>query len=673
MAQAGKWKDLVPAWPVQTVWWSAEQLRELEEYMRRAEASRRRGQWEDAVSQWEEALARLPDIPEPRRRQLQRHIRETLEQTARAALERPSPDGRVPAGTVSHGPSPDGRVPDGPGLDRSALDWSASDLRLARRCLERAARSTDDPGVFVPLGLLLHLTGKPAEALEWYDRLETADPAARGDFGRSLVYARRLAQLQLAVARRHGATAALTDLTETEAWRREGLHPLEVCAWRRLAALAALAAGDAGRALDRFPSPDHPDLPAAWALEGALVAALQGDWPRCLAYCRRAQREGASLTGEPHLYVFAAAWLSADDGRTQGDALAQDVPFPAASLRERAPRHLFTDDTQYRAWRRHFLRWQYRWWLYRARAALERGDDRALQQSLAAATRLLPKARLSRAIDAWRACAYGGSSVGPSAGSSAGPSARLSAGGSAPSKGLARGRDGRGVARDGLGADSPAFLRVAVWSAERYGTPADVVRELNRLLEREPGDPWGLARWKGWMMRLGQEAMAQGRWRQALLQFVSLLLRLPDDEDGWRWCGRLHAELGNAARARDCLSHAERLAKARSRGWGQRPMKAPRPAEGIAFSGSPSGPGRPDRSDDRSVGAPEGQHEVEYGLLRDLLYEVGDEPAAAVPPFAFSKRALLQAVWTSVRSADAYLEFLLKEWVRKAGSRDSAG
>src|SRR5690606_4944296 len=117
-----------------------------------------------------------------------------------------------------------------------------------------------------------------------------------------------------------------------------------------------------------------------------------------------------------------------------------------------------------------------------------------------------------------------------------------------------------------------AALRLSVWVSERFGTAAQAVGELNRLLERVPDDPWGLERWKRWMMRLGREAMAQGRLRQALMQFVSLLLRCPDDADAWRGCARVHAELGNADRAADCLAEAERLERlaarqSRLRGW----------------------------------------------------------------------------------------------------------
>ncbi|HLT57952.1 MAG TPA: hypothetical protein VKZ69_04170 [Limnochordales bacterium] len=605
MAQAGEgalnWQELVPSWPARAEWWNPERLRMLDEYMRRAEASRRRGHWEAAVGHWEEALRRLPDMPEPRRRQLVQHIQDALQAAARAAMDRAEPD------------------------------W-----RAARRHLERAARVAGDAGGCWLLGLVAHLAGEPAAALRWYERAAAARGAGAEVPG-PLAYGRRLARLQLAgpmgkaagaaagrPARKGGATAPPAgvplpalgpDPASLLEPGREGPagrgHPLAAAAWRRLAALSALAHGDGAEALARFPRPGDPGLPGAWALEGALLAAMAGDWSRCLAYYRCAQAQGAALTGEPHPYVFAAAWLRTDDGR--GDR----VPFPLAVLRERAPRHLFVDEAQYRALRRQFLRWQCRWWLARARAALERRDDQALRSSLTAAARLLPRARSARLLEAWLACAYG----------AAKPPKLVGHGLPVP--------------------ETPAARRLAVWVAERFGSPADAIGQLNRLLEEEPQDPWGLDRWKRWMLRLGQEALARGRWRQALLQFVSLLLRLPDDPDGWRWCGRVLEELGEAARAGDCLAQAQRLAGPARRG------RAPGPA---AAGGEASG-----------------EAEIEYGLLAALLDEAGREHAREAAPGAFSARALIRAVWASVRAGDAYLEFLVKEWVRRPGSAASPG
>jgi|GEM_PF-3091898 len=623
----------------------------LEEFLRRAEDCQRRGRWEEAVRHWEEALRRLPDMPEPRRRQVAGYIREALEEAARSALHHPSPD-----------------------------------FKAARRHLEHAARVAGNPDILVPLGWVVHLMGEPAVALRWYERA-----AAAGDAPRALAYARQLAELQVAVAgasalRRNGPERPFRGRAAQE-WTAPGWdaaplplkasapavgkdpapQPLETAAWRRLAALAALAAGDAAGALARFPDPGEPVLPGVWALEGALLAALSGDWAACLAYYRRAQRQGQILARDPHPYVFAAAWLCGDEGKGDG------VPFPATAIRERAPKQLFVDGAQYRAWRRQFLRWQYRWWLARARAALARRDDAALQESLAAATRLFPKERLSRALQAWLACAYGGARP---------PDAFL--------------EDGRGPGKD---PEPLAFVRLRVWMAERFAAPADVVRQLNRLLEEFPHDAWGLARWKRWMIQLGQEAMAQGRWRQALLQFVSLLLRLPEDEDGWRWCGRLHAELGNASRAADCLAQAERVG-----GRGRRALRSPA-AQGEA--GPDAAPGTPVSTSGQQLGAggqrvsavgqrvsvggqrvsAAGQpvpavgppvsagsrEDVEYGLLEELLTERGEDEAAAVLPCVFSPKALTKAVWDSVRQGDAYLEFLLNTWVRRADIEASTG
>ncbi|HEY8416884.1 MAG TPA: hypothetical protein VIK93_02480 [Limnochordales bacterium] len=638
------WKELLPTYSAAAAWWSAERLRMLDEYIRLAEANQRRGRWEAAVGYLEEALRKLPDMPEPRRRQLKRHIQNALEMAARSALQQAPPD-----------------------------------LQAARRHLEHAARSVGDPGLLAPLGLVAHLAGDAAAALRWYERATAAGQASR-----ALAYGRRLAQLQLAAAK-HPAPDALgaTDkpapaekpvapgatgagdgrlapavtavgdrlvasgqrpategpaLPGAPAIPTEALHPLEAAAWRRLAALAGLAHGDLAQALAWFPAPSDPELPAAWALEGALIAALNENWPVCLAYYRRAQAQGVTLTRAPHVYVFAAAWLCADDGNGEG------VPFPEPSLRERAPKNLFVDPAQYQDWRLQFLRWQYRWWLSRARTALARGDDRDLQHSLMAAVRILPQARLSKAIDAWLACAYGAT------------------------------RPPKLVGEDELGEDTTALLRLSVWVAERFGTPIDVIRQLTRLLERYPQDPWGLARWKRWMIRLGQEAIAQGRFRQALLQFVSLLLHLPDDPDGWRWCARLHAELGDAARAADCASEVHRLAERTRRrlkpegaaGGDLSADATPATIQGGSAAAAASGVGN-DAAAARD-GASDGGLPVEYGLIEALLQEPDDGAGESVPPFAFSPRALTEAVWASVRSGDAYLEFLVQGWVRSAGS-----
>lgn len=614
MGQAGvtaSWQELMPPWPGAAGWWSAERLRLLEEYMRRAEDCHRRGEWDAAVLLWEEALRRLPDMPAPRRLQIEQRLRDTLEKAARAALARPEAHER--------------------GAYRQA----------ARRHLEHAARVAPDAAILFPLGLLLHLEGEPGAALECYERAARAGDVSPEDWP-ALDYACRLARLQLRAASRQAAPADEADgeggLAEAvPLGPARGRDPLGAAAWKRLGALAALAAGETSEALARFPAPGNAALPAAWALEGALLAALAGDWSACLAYYRRAQAEGAHPAGEPHLYVFAVAWLAADDGR-------DEPPFPAAALRKQAPKHLFVDDAQYRAWRRQFLRWQYRWWLARAEAAAARADAAGVQRNLSAAVRLLPKARLSRALEIWLACAYGG--VRP------------------PREAVGRAMDG--LAGRPVDAGGAALLRLSVWMCERFGTPAEVVGHLNRLLELAPGDQWGLERWKRWMMRLGQEAMAQGRLRQALLQFVSLLLRCPDDADGWRGCGRVHAELGDADRAADCLGQAERLdslARRQSRtrggvhaGTGQ----AAAMADGQAAA----------TADGQAAGGDTG--EPEYGLLVDLIQKLAGEEVAAAP-VAFSTRVLRKAVWASVWAGDPYLESLLTEWARSPGSSASAG
>ncbi len=611
MVQAGdgvlSWQELVPSWPARPAWWSSERLRLLEEYTRRADDRRRRGDLAGAVSLWEEALRRLPDMPQPRRVQLIKEIHHALLQAARMAINGAAPD-------------------------------RAGARRAAARYLEHAARTACDDAVLLPLGILVHVSGDPAGALGWYERAVRAGAAAA-----PLGYARRLAQLQVAAERGDWRSsgvmaggwgaAACEPFAAGAGWDR---HPLAAAAWRRLAALGALAAGDVPGALSRFPGPGHEGLPARWAMEGALIAALAGEWPACLAYCRRAQELGAAVTGEPYVYVFAAAWLRTDAGRGQG------APFPVAALRDRAPRHLFADDAQYREWRRQLVRWQCRWWLARAREAIERGDDRAVRESLAAAVGLMPGTRLARAIDVWVACAYGGV-----------PPAKAA------------------VAELVEGDVSPAYLRLAAWAWERFGGPADVVRELSRLLERCPQDAWGLARWKQWMTRLGEQAMAQGRYRQALLQFASLLLYLPDDADGWRWCGRIHAELGDKKRARDCFAQANRSGSMGGRRAQARMARMAPPATGTSrASAAPATSPAAVAPGFRIAG---GGEPPEYGILAALIDAAAAAPLPAAAPCAFSPSALLQAVWASVRAPDAYLEFLIETWARNPVSLASAG
>src|SRR5690606_4352038 len=53
--------------------------------------------------------------------------------------------------------------------------------------------------------------------------------------------------------------------------------------------------------------------------------------------------------------------------------------------------------------------------------------------------------------------------------------------------------------------------------------------------------------------------------------------------------------------------------------------------------------------------------------------EAGREHAREAAPGALSARALIRAVWASVRAGDAYLECLVKEWVRRPGSAASPG
>lgn len=552
-------------------WWSPERLRLLNEYMRLARAARREGRHEEAAGVWEEALGRLPDMPEPRRAELRRLISEALKQAAREALRQLEPDVEA---AIGH--------------------------------LERSARSAGDPSVYPILGFLLHKVGRPAAALEWYAR---AEEETKDAFSRALEYARTLARLQLMID--PGNVPGEKALSGAD---REGPspgEPLELGSWQRLWALNALRQGNISRAHRRFPGPDWPEMPAAWALEGALIAALARNWPACLAYYQRALAAAPRLS-TPHRCVMASAVVNTvDPSATFRDRFSWLPDDLAEELGNRAPKRLFADERQYKRWRRQVLEWQYRRRLMEARSALAREDDAGIRRALAAAVQLLPDVPLSRRLAVWMACAYG------------------------------TGQPGRRVLQEarGAGSEQAEVLRLCVWAAERFGRTKDVIGELNRLLERHPDDGWGLDRWKRWMVRLGRNALEKGRYRQALLQFVSLLLRLPEDPDGWSGCGRVHAATGEAARAADCFAQARRLKMLRA---------------------SPV-----------SAVMPQGERE-KYGLLRPLLEE-SLLPSPAPDPCPFAKEVLLQAVWASARAGDAYLEMIIDQWVRGRSSAASAG
>src|SRR5690606_32843322 len=194
------------------------------------------------------------------------------------------------------------------------------------------------------------------------------------------------------------------------------------------------------------------------------------------------------------------------------------------------------------------LRWQYRWWLARADAAAARADAAGVQRNLSAAVRLLPKARLSRALEIWLACAYGG--VRP------------------PREAVGRAMDG--LAGRPVDAGGAALLRLSVWMCERFGTPAEVVGHLNRLLELAPGDQWGLERWKRWMMRL-----ARRRWPRGA-------------------CGRPCCSLSACSCAVPTTPTAGGGAGASTRSWATRtgpPTAWGRPSAWTAWQGGKAAPG----------------------------------------------------------------------------------
>lgn len=598
------WRAVTPAASVTSTVWSPELVDLLDGYLTAAREHLSAGRIEEAVNTWEAALHDVPGIPAPRRESIRRLIRDTVYVCVRRALLAPAPD------------------------VQSAMEWLQRVMRTSNYSYDTEYRD-----ILHTCGLLLHVAGRPREALDYYrlasmgDEPESGLPTPDAPTSAQL-YGRILARLQIAsVGGTTGGTDALigdmaTPMTtptvtlmdtsttsrppKTTGTARPGRdHPLCPAAWRRLHAMDLLLHGDVVQALTAFPPPDTPALPQSWALEGALLAALCAHWRTSLHYYRRALGtrgiSGLAAAGL-HRFVFLAVALQCAD---QADMSDIEELVMAERLPLRPPRGMFANLAVYRAWVNAVRRWQYRLWVRQALQELPDGDDRRLRTSLRAMMQLQPHSSSARWLRVWLAA-------------TAAPSG-------ATMHRMQPLRDS--AAPDG----SPRhLLRLAVLAAERFGGPESVIVRLNRLLEHFPDDSWGLSRWREWMLKLAEEAIADGRFKQALFQYASLLLYLPDDVDGWKGCVRVLELLGDDERAEDCrrqVKQAGRLSRKRS------------------GRGTPAS----------------GQQQIELDILRELLEEPL-QASAAVPDFPFSDVTLRRAVWASLRSSDVYLRVLLERW-----------
>jgi len=585
------WPAVTPSSRTVSVW-SPERSGELESYLAAAREHMAAGRPEDAVDSLEAALHCLPGMPVPRREAIVKLIHDTAYAGARRALQAPVPDLETA---------------------RSWLQRIMPTVGLADDRRRRDALRT--------YGLLLHLSGRPREALPYYRAAFSADER---DSGTACAYGEALARLQMAAS-----SAAMSDGVSAspysslhEMFRAALARPVEgdalsEAAWRRLAAMDMLLRGDAAGALAVFPGVHAPSLPRTWALEGALLGALCARWPISMQYYRRALAgEGPDglRASDVHRFVLLAAALEciAELDPAEAEALVLAPWLPA-----RPPRSVFPDAAAYRAWADHVRRRQHGLWIRRALRALPGGDHTRLRRSLRAIVRLQPRSATSRWIGVWLAC-------------------------TAPSSGAAvhRARSLKDSAADD---GSPHhLLRLSALAAERFGAAEEVVTRLSRLLQRFPRDPWGLARWRAWMLKLADEAVGEGRFRQALSQYASLVLYAPDDAEGWLGCAAMWELMGDDARAADCRRQARRANK----------LKAHR-----------AGPGSESVTDEQ---------QVLTDILRELLAEPSEDPpaAAALP---ISKRALLRAVADSLRSPDVYLRVLLERWAGGATNLPSVG
>ena len=541
--------------------WSAEIARAAP-YLEKARWHWAAGRLKEAVAAWEAALRDVPGLLAPRRQEIAGRIRTASYEGARRAVQGQEPD------------------------LRTAAAWLACWLRHADGAEERERLR-----VRQLYAVVLHLAGERGEALRCYEELEAAPRgAAPARDGVDWRYGATLLRLQqLAPPARAGRSGSAPP----------GTLPARA-AWARLHAFEALASGDVGRAAAAFPAPSEAGLPGAWALAGGLLAALAGRWEDSIAYFELARSTGALDDGPagdlPRLIFVAAALQRA----AAGAPLSPEVEAFAMSLRlpARPPRGAVRDAASYARWAAAVRRWQQQLWVRRALQELTVGDVESLRSTLRAVARRRPHASLSRWIRVWLACT---GSVGEEA--------------MDRSYWLQRSRPST---------DAPRHLwRLAVLAAERFGMPADVVERLHQLLERFPDDEWALARWRSWMLKLAEDAFSEGRFKQALLQYVSLILYLPDDPDGWEGCAQMLELMDMGERANDCRRQA-RAAASKAR--------------------------RVPKLDDEQV-------------KRNILQQLLAEPLpVSKPSFPFALAALRRAALQTLHEPDGYLRSELERW-----------
>lgn len=602
------------AWPAVTpraaaAAWSRELSARLEQYLAAAREHLAAGRLAEAVAAWQGALRDVPGMPVPRRDAIARLITDTAFACARRALQQPEPD------------------------TAAALAWLERVLAWDGLLDEAGRREA-----LQAYALLVHWSGRPDDALPYYRAASAGDrDASSGLEGRrgldawheldaACAYGATLARLQVAAGGGSAGAADGAAGVAPEAPRPADDHHLAGAAWRRLRAMDMLLGGDAAGALAAFPGADTPALPRAWALEGALLAAACSRWSTSLQYYRRALgAEGFSglPPGGLHRFVFLAAVL---EGSGEPEAADLDAWVTALRLPARPPRALFPDAAAYRAWAAAVRRRQLRLWAQRALWELKERQDEPdggagavgerLRRSLYAVVRWHSRSAAARWLRVWLPCA------GPRAGAGVRRRRRL---------------------RDSAAPDGAPLhlLQLSVLAAERFGGPEDVVARLNRLLRKFPRNAWGLARWRTWMLRLADEAVRDGRFRQALFQYVSLVLYAPDDAEGWLGCAAMWGMLGEDARAADCRREARRALKASRLGAGG---PGPAPGDGAVLRG------------------------ILEALLEEALGEDGP-----VPELPVAKAMLVRAVAASLRRPDVYLRFLLERWAGGPMSLASAG
>lgn len=558
----------LPTDPMSAVW-SAELARAVAPYLDAARWHWAAGRADEAVAAWESALRDIPGLPAPRRHEIAESIRRASYQCAKRAVQMQPPD------------------------------WGGA-ARWLGRWLQHAdgAESGERRRIRELYGMMLHLNGQRDDALRIYRELESDQQGEpwrpdnlRGRDGPDWLYGAALLRLQMAVpapVRPFRPASALAGELSRQAARA------------RLRALESLLAGDAQLAAAVYPGPDQPGFPGTWALAGGLLAALAGRWSDSVAYFDTARSAGALDSGplcSLARLVFAAAALRC---AIEGVPLGPDVEAFVMKLRipARPPRADVSDIVSYSRWAASVRQWQQQLWVRRALSDLAAGDVHGLENSLRAIARLRPSDSLSRWVRVWLACA------------------RAVGGAVMERRGWLR--------RSEPAPDAPRHLWwLSVLAAEQFGAPAHVVERLNRLLERFPDDEWALARWRAWMLKLAQDAVDEGRFKQALFQYASLVLYLPDDPDGWAGCARILELMDAEERAADCRRQAQA-------------------AVGCA----------------RRAAEPE-DGQVRMHILRQLLAEPLPVPAAAFP---FSSVALRRAVLQSLHEPDAYLRCELERW-----------